>query len=76
VSQNESIYLAAAMGGEHQWSGRSLEQIHMGMNITHEDYDRYAQLYYEAARRDGQTKENAEAIRSTINSFRNQIVNK
>jgi hypothetical protein len=45
------------MGGEHIWRGRTLEEIHSGMYINHEDFDRYAQLYYEAGLTEGMSKD-------------------
>ena len=57
-----------------KYRGRPIDQVHAGMRITHEDLDRFAQLFYETCIELGQTKEISERIRDLINSHRDQIV--
>jgi hemoglobin len=67
-------YIEAAVGGPSPWTGRSLTEIHAGMQITEPAMERYANLFQEAALETGKTPEEAKGIKDTIHKFSPHIV--
>ena len=66
-------YLSAAVGGPTPWSGRSLVEVHTGMNISEDAFNKYATLFEEAAIESGKTPEEAAGVKNLILGFKPKV---
>jgi truncated hemoglobin YjbI len=62
-------YIDNFLGGPSPWSGRSVKEIHEGLEITSGQMDRYCELFRASAIEVGRTEEEAEEIVQKIKTI-------
>jgi hemoglobin len=62
-------YIDNFLGGPSPWSGRTLKEIHEGLEITSAQMDRYCELFHASAMEGGKTQEEADEIINKIKTI-------
>jgi hemoglobin len=75
ITEAQYRYQAAALGGPSPWSGRTLTEIHAGLNITAEAYEIHKQIFIAAARETGH-EELVQAFEDNYAKYASQIIGK
>ena len=65
--------MASQLGSPQPWEGKTLNQIHKGLAISDEAFDRWLQLLYFSAIECGKAGE-AEGLYWTFNRLRDKVV--
>jgi hemoglobin len=75
ITEAQHRYQAASVGGPSPWSGRTLAEIHAGLNITAEAYQTHKQLFQDAARELNQ-EDLVQALEENYQKYSSQIIGK
>lgn len=71
---HQTDFLAMALGGPSNYSGRSLREAHRHLNITLEDFTTVAELLEEALEEAGMEDEDVAGVIAIVASTQNDIV--
>jgi hemoglobin len=67
-------FISASTGGPHSYSGRSIREIHQGMQISNEEFNAAMADFQQALEENGVPAELVQAAVGMVNATRSQIV--
>ena len=73
---HQTKFISQALGGPAEYSGRSLEIGHQGLNITDEDFDEVATILQENLEDAGMEEADIEGVMALVGGLRGMIVGK
>jgi len=67
-------FISAATGGPYSYSGKTIREIHAGMNISDQEFDAITANFRQALEENGVTQELAQLAVGMVNATRSHIV--
>ena len=67
-------FISAATGGPYSYSGKTIREIHAGMNISDQEFDAITANFRRALEENGVTQELAQLAVGMVNATRSAIV--
>ena len=67
-------FISAATGGPYSYSGKTIREIHAGMNISDQEFDAITADFRRALEENGVTQELAQLAVGMVNATRSHIV--
>ena len=67
-------FISAATGGPYSYSGKTIREIHAGMNISDQEFDAITANFRRALEENGVTQELAQLAVGMVNATRSHIV--
>ena len=67
-------FISAATGGPYSYSGKTIREIHAGMNISDQEFDAITANFRRALEENGVTQELAQRAVGMVNATRSHIV--
>jgi truncated hemoglobin YjbI len=74
VKRHQVLLLSSVLGGPQSYGGRGLDEAHAGLGVTGPHYDKVAALLLDVLAELGAPAHIAEAVASTLDAVREQIV--
>lgn len=74
--EHQTKFISQALGGPAEYTGRSLEMSHHGLNISNHDFDEVAEILKENLEDAGMEEDDIEGVMNLVGSLRNSIVGK